>query len=119
MYKKGFNRTNTFSGMMVFESHERISELKENLITDLLMDSSQKPKCDCVKNKNCRNLQLPENAFILGSEEKIPEMNLPSVSILNRSWQNRFCISVSKKDRQNILHHYLDYCLKQSLTGKH
>ena len=95
MYKNSLNRTITFSRMKVFEIQGRISELQENLITNLSVTFSQKPVADFAKNKNCSNLQLLNSAFILGSEEKIPEMNLSSVSTLNRSWQNRFCISVS------------------------
>ena len=96
MYKNCFNRTITFSRMKIFENHGRISELQKNPITNASVASSQKPVADFAKNKNCRNLQLPDSAFILGSEEKIPEINLSSASMFNRIWLKRFCISVSK-----------------------
>ena len=96
MYKNSLNRTITFSRMKVFENQARIPESQEKPITNLLVTISQKPVADFAKNKNCSNLQLPNSAFILGSEEKIPEMNLSSVSTFNRSWLNRFCIRVSK-----------------------
>ena len=96
MYKKSLNRTITSSRMTVFENQGRFSELQKKRITNFLVTFSQKPVADFAKNKNCSNLQLSNSAFIMGSEEKIPEMNLSSVSTINRSWQNRFCISVSK-----------------------
>ena len=102
MYKNCFNRTITFSRMKVFENHGRVSELQKNPITNLSVASSQKPVADFAKNKNCSNLQSPDSAFILGSEEKFLEMNLSSVSTFNRSWQNRFCISVSKNRQAKI-----------------
>jgi hypothetical protein len=102
MYEKSLNRTNTFSGMMVFENQGRISELQEKRITNSLMAFSQKPVADFAEKINCSNLQLSYSAFILGSEEKFPEMNLSSVSTFNRSWQNRFCISVSKNRQAKI-----------------
>jgi len=96
MYKNSLNRTIAFSRMKFFENHGRFSELQEKPITNSLVTSSQKTVTDFAKNNNCSYLQLPDSAFILGSEEKIPKLSLSSASILNRNWQNRFCISVSK-----------------------
>ena len=101
MYKNSLSKTITFSRMKVSENQGRISELQERPITNLLATFSQKPVTDFAKIY-CRNLQLHNSAFIFGSEEKIPEMNLSSASILKRSWQNRFCISVSKNRLEKI-----------------
>ena len=102
MYKKRLNRTTTLSGMMVFENQGRVSQPQEKPITYSLATYLQKPVVDFSKNKNCSNLQLLDSAFILGSEEKIPELSLLSVSTLNRNWQNRFCIGVSKNRQEKI-----------------
>ena len=102
MNKNCLKRTITFSRMMVFEDQGRTSEIKEKSINNSLMTFSKKPVADFAKNKNCSNLQSSDSAFILGSEEKIPEMNLSSVSTLNSNWQNRFCISVSKNGLAKI-----------------
>ena len=102
MYKNSLNTTITFSRMMVFENQGRISELQEKPITNSLVLFSQKPVTDFEKNNNCSNLLLHNSAFILGSEEKIPEMNISLVSTFNRSWQNRFCTSVSKNRQAKI-----------------
>jgi hypothetical protein len=103
MYKKNsLNKTTILSRMKVFENHERVPELQETPITKLLVAFSQKPVVNFAKNKSCSNLQFSDSAFILGSEEKIPKLSLSSVSILNRSWQNRFCISVSKNRQEKI-----------------
>jgi hypothetical protein len=97
MYKFSLNRTIAFSRKKFFENHGRFSELQEKPIISSFVTSSQKTVTDFAKNKNCSYLQLTDSAFILGSEEKIPKLSLSSASsLLNRSWQNRFCISVSK-----------------------
>jgi hypothetical protein len=82
--------------MKVFDTQGRLAGFQEGPIPNGLVTISQKPVTDFAKNEFCSNLQLHNSAFILGSEEKIPEVNSSSAFTFNKSWQNRFCFSVSQ-----------------------
>ena len=104
MYKNSISRTITFSRMKVFDTQARIMEFQEESVTNRLVTISQKPVTDFAKNDFCRNLQLHNRAFILDSEEKIPEVNFTSAFTFDRSWRFRFCTSVSQNRHAKNFH---------------